>query len=583
MKRQAPAPALNGHAEKKPASSSSGANLGSPLAPGLLEDASRHKLVEEFKSSGPYPHCVIPNFCQDSEIRKIHDELVNNLTADLKESDLFKVYQTCDLANLGRNGMLMELAEKMPQLMALRKAVYSEEFKAFVQEVTGCGELSDQIDCATNLHTQGCHLLCHDDVIGTRKVSYIIYLTSPDEEWTKEDGGALELYPSVSDGTPALIPTKTVVPIFNTMAMFRVVPGYSFHAVQEVYADKPRMSLQGWFHGPKPPEPEAAGKATVNQLLASNGSDSEPFTPLDTSQISEKPEPLPSADIDALGKYLNPVYMKPDAVAQIRSKFEEESSVQLHDFLKPDVAARLMAACQRADARDGVGGGSMPGYDVGMGAEWEAVGPAHMQRYLRYQGAAAAVEGEEAAPGAMLKGLLEGVLQSPAFGRLLKQITGVEIQGVRGQCRRFRAGLDYTVAHYGTMVQKARLNVVLSMVDDKEDAEGVERAAGKKISVEDKLGLWASGEVGAYECYVEAEQDTGAEASDVYRQNEDDGPLVQTLARSNTLSIVLLDQGVMRFVKYVHGTAPGSRWDIAADYECEVQDDEEEGEGAEAK
>jgi Rps23 Pro-64 3,4-dihydroxylase Tpa1-like proline 4-hydroxylase len=42
---------------------------------------------------------------------------------------------------------------------------------------------------------EGCHLLCHDDVIGTRRVSYIIYLTDPDEEWLKEDGGALELYP----------------------------------------------------------------------------------------------------------------------------------------------------------------------------------------------------------------------------------------------------------------------------------------------------------------------------------------------------------------------------------------------------
>ena len=41
----------------------------------------------------------------------------------------------------------------------------------------------------------GCHLLCHDDVIGTRRVSYIIYLTDPDDEWRQEDGGALELYP----------------------------------------------------------------------------------------------------------------------------------------------------------------------------------------------------------------------------------------------------------------------------------------------------------------------------------------------------------------------------------------------------
>ena len=44
-------------------------------------------------------------------------------------------------------------------------------------------------------HTHaGCHLLCHDDVIGTRRVSYIVYLTDPDDPWVKEDGGALELY-----------------------------------------------------------------------------------------------------------------------------------------------------------------------------------------------------------------------------------------------------------------------------------------------------------------------------------------------------------------------------------------------------
>ena len=146
----------------------------------------RKKTVEQFRTSGPYQHAVIRPFAQDGRLRAVHDELVQNLTANLKESDLFKVYQTCDLANLGRNGVMEELAAKMPQLIALRDAIYSPEFKSFVQEVTGCGELSDQVDCATNLHTQGCHLLCHDDVIGTRKVSYIIYLTSPDEEWTRE-------------------------------------------------------------------------------------------------------------------------------------------------------------------------------------------------------------------------------------------------------------------------------------------------------------------------------------------------------------------------------------------------------------
>jgi Rps23 Pro-64 3,4-dihydroxylase Tpa1-like proline 4-hydroxylase len=193
--------------------------LGSPLAPKVLGADHVKKIKSEFKSTAgkPYSHCIIDGLCSEDRLRAVHDELVNNLSANLKESDLFKVYQTCDLANLGRNGVLVELAEKMPQLIALRDSLYSDEFKAMIQEVTGCGELGDHVDCATNLHTTGCHLLCHDDVIGTRKVSFIIYLTSPDEEWTAQDGGALEIYPSVSEGTPDIVPLKTVLPLFNTM------------------------------------------------------------------------------------------------------------------------------------------------------------------------------------------------------------------------------------------------------------------------------------------------------------------------------------------------------------------------------
>lgn len=203
---------------KRPAIGSE-SRLDSPLARKVLSAEHITKIKSEFDGTAgkPYSHCIIDGLCTEDRLRAVHDELVNNLSANLKESDLFKVYQTCDLANLGRNGVLMELAEKMPQLIALRDSLYSEEFKAMIQEVTGCGELGDHVDCATNLHTTGCHLLCHDDVIGTRKVSFIIYLTSPDEEWTAEDGGALEIYPSVSEGTPDIVPLKTVLPLFNTM------------------------------------------------------------------------------------------------------------------------------------------------------------------------------------------------------------------------------------------------------------------------------------------------------------------------------------------------------------------------------
>ena len=163
-------------------------DLSSPLSPTVLEPGYVKQLKSDFEQTAnkPYSHCVLKNFCDKDRLRAVHDELVNNLSANLKESDLFKVYQTCDLANLGRNGVLMDLAAKMPNLIALRDSLYSEDFKNMIKEVTGCGELNDNVDCATNLHTTGCHLLCHDDVIGTRKVSYIIYLTSPDEEWTRE-------------------------------------------------------------------------------------------------------------------------------------------------------------------------------------------------------------------------------------------------------------------------------------------------------------------------------------------------------------------------------------------------------------
>ena len=52
--------------------------------------------------------------------------------------------------------------------MALQAAIYSPPFRRFVAEITGCAPLTDRTDCSSNLYAQGCHLLCHDDVIGTR-------------------------------------------------------------------------------------------------------------------------------------------------------------------------------------------------------------------------------------------------------------------------------------------------------------------------------------------------------------------------------------------------------------------------------
>lgn len=45
---------------------------------------------------------------------------------------------------------------------------------------------------------------------------------------------------------------------------------------------------------------------------------------------------------------------------------------------------------------------------------------------------------------------------------------------------------------------------------------------------------------------------------------------------TNTLNLVLRDEGLMKFVKYLSAAAPSSRFDIAAVYKPEPDSDEEE-------
>lgn len=110
-------------------------------------------------------------------------------------------------------------------------------------------------------------------------MSYIIYLTDPDEPWTSLDGGALELYDleeasvvvgkdgkggASRQGVPHVSPAVNVLPKFNTMLVFCVQPGRSYHAVQEVFTDNsPRLSISGWYHAATPPA--GADLASLNQ------------------------------------------------------------------------------------------------------------------------------------------------------------------------------------------------------------------------------------------------------------------------------------------------------------------------------
>ncbi|KAL7537581.1 hypothetical protein ACHAWF_006987, partial [Thalassiosira exigua] len=244
----------------------------SVLSPDLSERAD--ELAASCRDAKPFPHGVVRNFCREGVLEEILTELKQHSKVKFKETDLFKVYQSVDLGNLQPGS---ELASKMPALVKLRDVLYSAEHRAFVEKIANLkpGTLTDEVDCAANCHAKGCHLLCHDDVIGTRKVSYIVYLTDPSPAWRDEDGGRLELYEAVADEdlrddatttdersaqaaahrrVPSPLPARTVLPEFNSMAYFEVRPGSSFHSVQEVFCDRPRLSIQGWYHAREPPE-----------------------------------------------------------------------------------------------------------------------------------------------------------------------------------------------------------------------------------------------------------------------------------------------------------------------------------------
>lgn len=531
------------------------------LASNLLTEEKTKELQTQYASSQPYSHAQIKNLFDSEFLGEVKEEIKSQTKVNFKESDLFRVYQSIDLANLEPGS---ELAEQLPNVMKLREVLYSQEWRSFIEKLCGLppSTLIEKIDCACNCHAPGCHLLCHDDVIGTRKVSYIIYLT--EEDWKQDEGGSLELYgqqldnpANENDSSP--IPLARAWPEFNSMAFFVVKPGESFHAVQEVMGERPRLSLQGWYHAATPPE--NMEMATLQQLKADREDSKVGAAELIFDSSEEKE--LSDADMKYLSKYLKEEYLKEESMDEIKKKFGNDSSVQLRNFLQDKWVPKMESRKGKKRAND------MNHYMEGISSEWKLRGPAHKQRYLEFQPQSSTTDCPVI--GSMMHYVKMKVFQSPVFARYLKRITGLEQPtGIKeGKIRRFRPGLDYTVAHYGLLVQESVLDATLCFVADDH---------------EDDKAKWEYGDSGGFECYIEADEEEGQgnQAADEYNE-DDDTELLSVSASNNTLSLVYRDPGTMRFIKYVGSSAPSSRFDIAMVYQVpESEDDGDvEGEGEE--
>jgi prolyl 3-hydroxylase /prolyl 3,4-dihydroxylase len=551
----------------------------------------------------------------------VTEEIKLNSKVKFKESDLFRVYQSIDLGNLQSDSP--EHQDQLPQLLKLKAALYSSDYRAFIERIANLprGTLTDQVDCAANCHAPGCHLLCHDDVIGTRRISYIVYLTEP--HWSAEEGGALELYsPETTEGVldttspsarvPQATPTKTLLPLFNSMAYFEVQPGISFHAVQEVFGERPRLSIQGWYHAAD--IPLGIEDATLNRLKTiGKGEDTEgefdaflntaptatTATTIDngTAQLTETNDTLSEADCAFLKTYVNETCLSAESMQEIRERFEQDSSVQLRHFLCKPFMTKIE---QKLKSEEDLGNGK-PALDYlqfqspkdtngnhSSFGTWTVVGPAHKQRFLEFSESSDSSNSSGGGVGDDMGSLLltvkEQLFQRPEFGRFLKSITSLGMPtGHRGRVRRFRPGLDYTVAHYGILTTQSVLDATLCLCAGNGEQCRVDEETGDLVGT-DADAVWASGDCGGFECYIAAENDDDeAEeaAADEYN-DEDDTELLSVSASNNTLSLVYRDPGTMRFVKYVGCRAPSSRWDVSMEYEVEdTGDDGDEDDGEE--
>lgn len=244
-----------------------------------------------------------------------------------------KVHQTGDLASLSY--LPQEQLALLPSLLTLRDALYSAQFRTFLRTVTGCGPLSgSKRDMSVNSYKTGCHLLNHDDVISSRRVSYILYMPLPtDCKWEAAWGGSLELYPVDKNGEPMAVPSKMIPPAWNQFIFFEVQPGRSFHSVEEVVVggvndSRERLSISGWFHKAQKgeegyePEPAEREKSSLEQLVSTwqsyiiiccsnllqSTSTPRPLTPYPSDQFPSLPStPLTEADVSFLSEFLNPV------------------------------------------------------------------------------------------------------------------------------------------------------------------------------------------------------------------------------------------------------------------------------------
>ncbi|AOA64410.1 Poly(rA) binding protein, translation termination efficiency [Komagataella phaffii CBS 7435] len=577
----------------------------------IFDDEYKNGLKSSIKTSKPYHWGTITELMNDQLLRDVRAEILSEIVFTKKETDIYKVYQSGDLANM--SGLNWDDLSRLPNLYKLRSAIYSKTFRDYISYVTGCGKLSGiKTDMSINTYRKGCHLLTHDDVIGTRRVSFILYMPEPGRTWKPHYGGSLRLFDSIVPNVPKSDFECKLTPQFNQIAFFTVQPGLSFHDVEEVRVDKHRLSIQGWFHIPQkgeegfiPGEQERTEARSTLQQLESKGLKEYDFPKIRRTEISPDDISHYEADVDRnlvlsqqdltyLGQFINPAVLNTSSVKKLNESFVNESVIEIQSFLNNEYASILKKVLRRHELD-----GSLPQKQDEVEFPWKLAIPPHKQRYIYMDGldeqpidnadtidfvnhvapqelpnfgmtskyfsqldSAQSDKKHEtkedngyAASSKLCE--LASLFKSIAFKKWLTLVSGLVVVRDQVLVRRFRPGQDFILA---TQLDKTGEGLI----------DGILEAT---LNLTPSSG-WETGEVGGYElCMMSNDDNEEDDDPAIYKQSENDEDVLYTSQASwNKLTIMLRDSSVLKFVKYVSFNAPGSRWDINATWDAKSTD-----------
>ena len=195
-------------------------------------------------------------------------------------------------------------------------------------------------------------------------------------------------------------------------------------------------------------------------------------------------------------------------------RFAEESSLELYYFLSNDLAQALENRLRDLDAKDGLGPdrpSPIPCHTAAMASpfnssSWRLRGPPHKWRYCTLASRPAnaiAVEPRAAQPSSdeILRSLQDELFPSDAFRAWLAIVASLVPLGWFCEARRFRPGLDYTLATSDD--KEARLDVVLGLTPETRGSNGSANEKSNAMNVgngeEGKQTGWQAAEWGGWE------------------------------------------------------------------------------------